>query len=331
MHRDPRRPNVTLALLWEEYRAATTDGFGYSWYCDLYREWAGRLKPTLPQVHLAGERLFVDFAGHTMEVIDAASGEIHRAEIFVAVLGASSFIYAEATASQTLPDWIAAHVNALSAIGGVPQQIVSDNLKAGITKACFYEPTVNRTYADMAAHYRTAIIPARPYKPPDKHAPAKAGGQGRGRRAGGAALDPGAATQSALLLAGRVEPGDPRTGGSTERPADARLGQHTARAVRTTRSSGAAIAATNALRIRRLEALPGEHRLPHRGRQAFLSGMMPSVPFSCATDLAYDELIQDRGIGSTEVGRPLLSLSCELVLLSGRPCDQPGCAASANP
>jgi transposase len=168
VHRDLRRPNVTLALLWEEYRAATTDGFGYSWFCDLYREWTGRLKPTLRQVHIAGERLFVDFAGHTMEVIDAATGEIHRAEIFVAVLGASSFIYAEATASQALPDWIGAHVNALNAIGGVPQQIVSDNLKAGITKACFYEPTVNRTYADMAAHYRTAIIPARPYKPRDK-------------------------------------------------------------------------------------------------------------------------------------------------------------------
>jgi transposase len=103
-----------------------------------------------------------------MEVIDAASGEIHRAEIFVAVLGASSFIYAEATGSQALPDWIAAHVNALTVLGGVPRPIVSDNLKAGITKACFYEPTVNRTYADMAAHYRTAIIPARPYKPRDK-------------------------------------------------------------------------------------------------------------------------------------------------------------------
>jgi transposase len=168
VHRDLRRPNVTLALLWEEYRAATTDGFGYSWFCDLYREWAGRLKPTLRQVHIAGERLFVDFAGHTMEVIDAATGEAQRAEIFVAVLGASSFIYAEATASQALPDWIGAHVNALTALGGVPRQIVSDNLKAGITKACFYEPTVNRTYADMAAHYRTAIIPARPYKPRDK-------------------------------------------------------------------------------------------------------------------------------------------------------------------
>jgi transposase len=168
VHRDMRRPNVTLALLWDEYHAATADGFGYSWFCEMYRAWAGRLKPTLRQVHIAGERLFVDFAGHTMEVIDGASGEIHRAEIFVAVLGASSFIYAEAIPSQTLPDWIAAHVNALTALGGVPRQIVSDNLKSGITKACFYEPTVNRTYADMAAHYRTAIIPARPYKPRDK-------------------------------------------------------------------------------------------------------------------------------------------------------------------
>ena len=170
VHRELRRPNVTLSLLWEEYRAGTggQDGFSYSWFCDLYREWVGRLKPTLRQVHMAGERLFVDFAGHAMEVIDGASGEIRRAEIFVAVLGASSFIYAEATWSQGLADWIGAHVNALTAIGGTPRQIVSDNLRAGITRACFYEPTVNRTYADMAAHYGTAIIPARPYKPRDK-------------------------------------------------------------------------------------------------------------------------------------------------------------------
>jgi transposase len=107
VHREMRRPNVTLALLWEEYRAGSgPDGFGYSWFCDLYREWAGRLKPTLRQVHVAGERLFVDFAGHGMEVIDAATGEVRRAEIFVAVLGASSFLYAEATASQALPDWL---------------------------------------------------------------------------------------------------------------------------------------------------------------------------------------------------------------------------------
>ncbi len=159
VHRDLRRPNVTLALLWEEYRAAAPDGFGYSWFCDLYREWAARLKPTLRQVHMAGEKLFVDFAGQTMEVIDGTTGEIRRAEIFVAVLGASNFLYAEATWSQTLPDWIAAHVNALARLGGVPQQIVSDNLKSGITKACFYEPTVNRTYADMAAHSAPRSFP----------------------------------------------------------------------------------------------------------------------------------------------------------------------------
>jgi transposase len=170
VHRELRRPNMTLALLWEEYRAGAgaRDGFGYSWFCDLYREWAGRLKPTLRQVHTAGERVFVDFAGHSMEVVDDLTGEVRRAEVFVAVLGASSYIYAEATWTQSLPDWIAAHVNMLAFIGGVPRQIVSDNLRAGITRACFYEPLVNRTYADLAAHYRTAVIPARPYKPRDK-------------------------------------------------------------------------------------------------------------------------------------------------------------------
>ncbi|WP_408886729.1 IS21 family transposase [Lichenicola cladoniae] len=168
VHRDLRRPNMTLALLWEEYRAGSAHAFGYSWFCDLYRAWAGRLKPTLRQVHTAGEKLFVDFAGQSMSVIDGASGEKHQAEIFVAVLGASSFVYVEATWSQTLPDWISAHVNALAFFGGVPHQIVSDNLKAGVTRACFFEPTINRTYAEMAAHYRSAVIPARPYKPRDK-------------------------------------------------------------------------------------------------------------------------------------------------------------------
>ena len=168
LHRELRRPNVTLALLWEEYRAGTPDGFGYSWFCDLYRVWAGRLKPTMRQTHLAGEKMFVDFAGRTGEVVDGLIGEIIPVQIFVAVLGASSFTYAEAVWSQKLPDWIAAHVRALAYFGGVPRQTVSDNLKAGITKACFHEPVVNRTYGDMARHYGTAIVPARPYKPRDK-------------------------------------------------------------------------------------------------------------------------------------------------------------------
>ncbi len=170
VHRELRRPNVTLSLLWEEYRGGpgAEGGFGYSWFCDLYREWVGRLKPTLRQIHMAGDRVFVDFAGHTMEVIDGTTGEVRQAEIFVGVLGASSYTYAAAVWSQSLPDWIAAHVNMLAFFVGVPRQIVSDNLRAGVTRACFYEPLINRTYADMAAHYGTAVVPARPYKPRDK-------------------------------------------------------------------------------------------------------------------------------------------------------------------
>lgn len=109
VHRELRRADVTLALLWEEYKAREPDGFSYSWFCDLYKEWAGRLKPTLRQVHVAGEKLFVDYAGRTMEVIDGATGEARTAQIFVAVLGASSYTYAEATFTQSLPDWIGSH------------------------------------------------------------------------------------------------------------------------------------------------------------------------------------------------------------------------------
>src|SRR5882757_5567999 len=171
VHRELRRPNVTLALLWEEYRAGAPDGFGYSWFCDLYKAWVGRLKPTLRQVHVAGEKLFVDYAGQTVEIMDGLTGEIRAAQIFVATLGASSFTYAEATWSQALPDWIAAHVRAFTYLGGSTK------------------PTVSRTYADMARHYRTAIVPARPYKPRDKAPFDKLRVRGRGRRTGGAALD----------------------------------------------------------------------------------------------------------------------------------------------
>jgi len=168
VHRELRRPGVTLYLLWEEYRAGSPEGFSYSWFCDLYKAWLERLKPTLRQVHLAGEKLFVDYAGQTMEVTDGLTGEVRAAQIFVAVLGASNYTFAEATFTQALPDWIGSHVRAFAFFGGITQQIVSDNLKAGITKACFHEPVVNRTYADMARHYGAAILPARPHKPRDK-------------------------------------------------------------------------------------------------------------------------------------------------------------------
>ena len=168
IHAELRRPGVTLLLLWEEYRAGQPDGYGYSRFCDLYSAWRGRLSPTMRQVHPAGERLFVDYAGQTVPVIDGATGEVRPAQIFVAALGASNFTYAEARWTQSLQDWIGCHVNALASFGGVARQIVCDNLKAGVTAACRYEPGISRTYQDMASHYGTAILPTRVRRPRDK-------------------------------------------------------------------------------------------------------------------------------------------------------------------
>ena len=162
IHRELRRPGVTLQLLWEEHRGAHPDGYGYSRYCELYGAWEGRLAPTMRQHHVAGERMFVDYAGTTLEVMVGTTGEVRVCQLFVAVLGASNYTYAEATFTQRLIDWIGSHVRAFAFFGGVSAQIVSDNLRSGVTGACFYEPAVNRTYAEMATHYDTAVVPARP-------------------------------------------------------------------------------------------------------------------------------------------------------------------------
>ena len=160
---------MTLALLWEEYRADhPDDGYGYSRFCELYRRWEGRLAPTMRQHHVAGERAFVDFAGDTIEVTCAETGEVRQAQLFVGVLGASNYTYAEATLSQTLPDWINSHIHAFEFFGGVTQILVPDNLKSGVTHPCRYEPDVNPTYTDLANHYGTTVIPTRPGKPKDK-------------------------------------------------------------------------------------------------------------------------------------------------------------------
>ena len=162
------RKGVTLSLLWEEYKEKHSDGYQYSWFCQSYRSWAARLDVVMRHEHRAGEKMFVDYAGQTVEVIDRETGEIHKAQIFVAVLGASSFTYAEATMSQQLEDWIGSHVRAFSFIGGVPEAVVPDNLKSGISKTCRYEPDINPTYHDLARHYQTVILPARARKPRDK-------------------------------------------------------------------------------------------------------------------------------------------------------------------
>ena len=140
VHHELKRKGVTLFLLWQEYKAATPDGLQYSWFCQTYRAWASKLDLVMRQTHRAGEKLFVDYAGQGIPVVNRHSGEVHEAVIFVAVLGASSYTYAEATWTQSLPDWIGSHVRTFAALGGVPEIVVPDNLKAAVTRAHRYEP-----------------------------------------------------------------------------------------------------------------------------------------------------------------------------------------------
>jgi transposase len=176
VHRELRRKGVTLTLLWQEYKAADPDGFQYTWFCEHYRRWAGRIDLVMRQEHRAGEKLFVDYAGQTAEVVDRRTGEIREAQLFVAVLGASSYTYAEVTWTQGLPDWIGSHVRAFEFFGGCSEILVPDNLASGVTRPHLYEPDLNPTYQDMAAHFGVAVIPARVAKPKDK-AKAEAGVQ----------------------------------------------------------------------------------------------------------------------------------------------------------
>lgn len=174
VHRELRRKGVTLDLLWQEYKGEHPDGFQYSSFCDHYRAWAGRLSLSLRQTHTPGEKLFIDYAGPTVSVTEPMTGEVRQAAIFVAVLGASNYTYCEATWSQNLADWIGSHVRSLEFFGGVPTMLVPDNLKSGVSKACYYDPELNPTYRELAVHYATAVLPARPYRPKDK-AKAEAG------------------------------------------------------------------------------------------------------------------------------------------------------------
>jgi len=168
VHQELKRKGVTLSLLWQEYKAQTPDGFQYSWFCQAYRVWAAKLDVVMRQSHRAGEKLFIDYAGQTLPIVDSQTGEVHESQLFLAVLGASNYTYAEVTRSQSLPDWIASHVRAFRAFGGVPEILVPDNLKAAVQRAHRYEPEINRTYAELAHHYGAAIIPARAAKPRDK-------------------------------------------------------------------------------------------------------------------------------------------------------------------
>ncbi len=169
LHQELKRKSVTLQLLWEEYHATHGErAYRYSQFCVHYQRFRGSLARSMRQVHRAGEKLFIDYSGDTVAVIDAATGEIRSAEIFVAVMGASKYVYAEASWTQSLPDWIASHIRTLEHLQAVPDLLTPDNLKSAIKKACRYEPQATSTYEDMARHYGAAILPARPYQARDK-------------------------------------------------------------------------------------------------------------------------------------------------------------------
>ena len=273
VHRELKRKHVTLQILWDEYIEQNPDGYRYSRFCELYRGWASRISVTMRQTHAGGDKLFVDYAGDTVPVIvDRLTGKTRPAQIFVAVMGASNFTYAEASWTQALADWIGAHTRAFEAIGGVPNLLVPDNTKVAVIKACLYEPQVNRTYAEMAAHYDTAILPARPRRPRDK-----------------------AKVEAAVLiverwLLGRLRHrrfyslaelntaiGEMLRQLNEERPIR-RLGVTRRALARGTRSAPPQGVARRALCLCRMAAAPGRHRLPRRGRGALLQRALPLRP-----------------------------------------------------
>ena len=166
--RELRRRGVTLMLLWLEYREENPDGYSYSRFCELYGGFKGKLAVSMRQHHRAGDKLFVDFSGMTVEIVNPDSGEVGQAEIFVAALGASDYIHAEACESQDSRSWIGAHIRTFEHLGGVPAALVPDNLKSGVTRPDRYEADINRAYLDLAEHYDCAVLPARVRKPKDK-------------------------------------------------------------------------------------------------------------------------------------------------------------------
>jgi transposase len=214
-----RRPGVTRMLLWEEYRAAHPEGFAYTWFCTHFEAWKGRVRPTMRQTHVGGEKVFVDFAGDTVDVIDPATGEAHAMKLFVATMGASNFTYAEAVASEGLEDWICAHARMFAFLGGAPRAVVPDNLKSAVFNG-------NPSGASLQTPRQ---------------------GEGRGCGAGSAALDPGSAQECAVLLVAGIECRGPTACGRVEHARDARLWRQPRRSVRHDRPPAPAAAAAAAL------------------------------------------------------------------------------------
>ncbi len=169
IYQELKQKTLTLQLLWDEYAERNpANHFSYNHFCRLYKAWLQCQKPSMRQNHKAGEKLFIDYCGPTMNIVDPTTGECRTAQVFVAVMGASNYTYAEATWSQKLEDWVMSHARCFEFLGGVPELLIPDNLRSAVSKSCRYEPDLNPTYQQLAAHYNTVVVPARPYKPKDK-------------------------------------------------------------------------------------------------------------------------------------------------------------------
>jgi transposase len=250
-----RHRHVTLQLLWEEYRAEHGEAaYQRSAFCRIYREWERRLKRSMRQRHFAGEKLFVDYAGRTVPIYGGAGRVAFQAQLFIAAMGASGCAYAEATRTQTLSDWLGSHVRALEFYGAAPTIIVPDNPKVGVTRADRYEPDLQRSYEEMAAHYRCVVIPA----------PLPAEGQepGRTERPAHLPLDPGEAATSAVLEPGRTQHGDPAATDALERSSVPTVTRIPAQRLRSAGPARDAGAAGERLYVRRMERAQRGLRLP---------------------------------------------------------------------
>ena len=248
--------DLTLQLVWQEGRESHPEGYAYSRFCDLYRRWLKKLDLVLRQEHRAGEKMFVDYAGATIPIYDPQTGEVQPAAVFVAVLGASSYTFAEATSGQDLRNWIGSHIRAFEFFSGVVEVVVPDNLKSAVTHPSYYEPELNPTYRDLGEHYGVAIIPARPYRPRDK-AKAEAGVQVVQR------WIVAALRKTQVLLTRGGQPGDRRLTGTPQPAAIPQTRREPCHAVRTTGPAGVEAVTGHALRVWEVENGARQHRLSH--------------------------------------------------------------------
>ena len=323
--RELKRPGVTMMILWEEYREVHPEGYGYSRFCDLFRGFERRLSPVMRQHHVGrrqGVRRLLGQADRRSSI--RRPGRSARRRSSSAVLGASNLTYAEATWTQTLPDWIGAHVRMFRFFGGVPRLVVPDNLKSGVHKASFYDPEINRTYGAMAAHYGVGILPARPRQ-------AAGQGQGRGRGPIRPDLHSRPVAPSDVLLARRMQRGDRDRHGAHERASDAPPRREPARAVREPSSGRPQRLAGRRLRVRGMAAARGStstitsrshdflysvphaliraevdvraHRAHRRGLPSRPARRRPSAPLSAAASTARTPITCPAPTGATPSGR----------------------------